>query len=98
MNRLHRIASSPNVLKLGMFLSRRTPTGIRHRFAWWAAGLISRLKPGVYDIVQSNLSQVLGADASSQELNQTARQVFYTAIRGYLDLFRRVALDLEYAM
>jgi KDO2-lipid IV(A) lauroyltransferase len=92
MNSLQSIASSPKALKLGMFLSRWTPTGIRHRLAWWVAGLICQIKPGVYDIVQSNLSQVLGADVTTRELDRTTREVFLTAIRGYLDLFRGLQL------
>lgn len=92
MNSLHDLASSANALKLGMFLSRRTPKSLGHRLAWWMAGLICRLKPAVYDIVQSNLRQVLGPDAGSRELDSTTRQVFLTNIRGYLDLFRGLQL------
>jgi KDO2-lipid IV(A) lauroyltransferase len=92
MSRLKRVASSPSVLKLGMLLSRRMPEGIRHRFAWWGAGLISQLKPGVYEVVRDNLSQVMGADVGAQELGQTVRRVFYTSVRGYLDLFRGLQL------
>ena len=92
MTSLQSVASSAGVLRLGMFFGRRTPEGIGHRLAWWAAGVVCRLRPAVYNIVQSNLGQVLGPGASRRALDRATRQVFYTAIRGYFDLFRALQL------
>jgi lauroyl/myristoyl acyltransferase len=92
MKDLHHVASSPLAMRMGMFLGRHTPQRIGHRLAWWAAGAICRLKPAVYEIVRSNLRQVLGPGSDEQELARTARGVFYTAICGYFDLFRALQL------
>lgn len=95
MTNLQSVASSPLALRLGMFFGRHTPERIGHRLAWWAAGAVCQLKPAVFGIVQSNLSQVLGPGTSSQMMTRTTRQVFYTAIRGYYDLFRTLQLPEE---
>lgn len=92
MKDLHRVASSPFAMRMGMFLGRYTPQKMGHRLAWWAAGAICRLKPAVFHIVRSNLRQVLGSGSDERELVRTARGVFYTAIRGYFDLFRALQL------
>ncbi|HSR29567.1 MAG TPA: hypothetical protein VLY63_03310 [Anaerolineae bacterium] len=95
MTNLQSLVSGPRVMRLGMFFSRHTPEGLGHHLAWWAAGILCRVKPSVYHIVQSNLSQVLGTGASGDVFDRKVRQVFYTAIRGYYDLFRALYLSEE---
>lgn len=95
MTSLLNIVSGPPFVRLGMFLSRHTPEGIGHRLAWWAAGAVVRLRPAMYRIVQSNLRQVLGLEAGPLALESSARQVFYSAIRSYYELFRALRLPAE---
>ncbi len=92
---LQNIASSPRIIQLGMWFSQHAPEKVGHRFSWWVADIVCRVKPTVYQIVQANLSQVLGPDAQGQDLEQSVRQVFYTAVRGYFDLFRALQLPRE---
>ena len=92
MTTLHSLVSGPRFVRLGMFFSRYTPERLGHHMAWWAAGVVCRLKPAVHGIVQANLGQVLGAGAGGQALDLAVRKVFYTAIRGYYDLFRAFRL------
>jgi lauroyl/myristoyl acyltransferase len=87
------LVSTPRFVRLSLFFSQHVPERLGHRLAWWAAGLVCRLKPAVHRIVQANLGQVLGPEAGDRRaLNRTTRQVFYTAIRGYYDLFHAVQL------
>jgi lauroyl/myristoyl acyltransferase len=95
MTNLQSLVSGPRVMRLGMLFSQHTPAGFGHHMAWWAAGVVCRLKPAVHGIVQANLSQVLGMEASRQTLERTTRKVFYTAIRGYYDLFRALRLPAD---
>jgi lauroyl/myristoyl acyltransferase len=92
---LQKMVCSPEFMRVGMFLSQHTSEGIGHRLAWWLAGLLSHLRPAVYGVVRANLSQVLPADADGSVLDQTARQVFYSTLRSYYDLYRVVRLPLE---
>jgi len=93
---LHSLVSNPRSIRTGLFFSQHTPERWGHSLAWLAAGLVCRLKPAVYHIVQANLSQVLGpAAGDGGALNRMARQVFDTAIRGYYDLFRAWRLPQE---
>jgi lauroyl/myristoyl acyltransferase len=92
---LQSIVTSPRIMRLGMYFSQRTPERLGHRAAWWAAGVVCQFEPAVYRIVQANLSQVLGLEPGRAELGHTVRQVFYTAIRGYYDLYRALGLPWE---
>jgi len=93
---LHGLVSNPRFIRTGLFFSQHTPERLGHHLAWSAAGLVCRLKPAIYRIVQANLGQVLGPEAGDRRaLNRTTRQVFYTAIRGYYDLFRAWRLPQE---
>jgi KDO2-lipid IV(A) lauroyltransferase len=84
--------SDPRVMRLGMLVSQYTPERIGHQLSWWAASTISRLKPAVYRVVESNLGPVLETLGSHQPLDQTARKVFYLGLRSYFDLFRALRL------
>jgi lauroyl/myristoyl acyltransferase len=92
---LQSLVSSPRIMRLSMFFSRRTPERLGHRGAWWAAGIVCQLKPTVYRVVQANLSQVLGLEPERAELGRAVRRVLYTAIRGYYDLYRALGLPWE---
>lgn len=89
------IASSPRTQRLSMAATQYMPEGIGHRLSWFVAGLLTRLKPAVYEVVQTNLKQVLGSGVEAKTLEQAVRQVFYTTMRGYFDLFRAVRLPHE---
>jgi lauroyl/myristoyl acyltransferase len=95
MTNLQQVLLNTQLMRLGMFFSRHTPERIGHRLAWWAAGVACQLKPAIHRIVQANLSQVLDADVGKETLAQMTRQVFYTAVRSYYDLFRALRLPLE---
>lgn len=95
MTNLQQVLINARLMQLSMFFSRHTPERIGHRLAWWAAGIACQLKPAIYRIVQANLRQVLGNDVREAALGQMTRQVFYTAVRGYFDLFRALRLPLE---
>jgi KDO2-lipid IV(A) lauroyltransferase len=84
-------------MRLSMFISRHTPDKLGDRIAWALAGMVCRFKPGIYGILRANLGQVIGFD-SEKALNQTARQVFYTAVRSYYDLYRVMQLPREEAV
>ncbi len=92
---LRKTAVDPRVMRLAMGLSRYTPERIGHHLSWWVASTISRLRPAVYRVVQSNLGPVLGTIENSHLLDQMARKVLYVAIRGYFDLFRALRLSAE---
>ena len=92
---LHQVASSPRTMRLGMLLSQQMPEFVGKRLAWWTAGVVCRFRPAVYRIVRSNLSQVLGAFAEEQALEETVRRVFYSAIRSHYDLYRALRLPQE---
>lgn len=81
--------------RLGMFLCRHVPRGAAYRLAGLAAGAVCRLRPGVYDIVQANLGQVMGTEAPAELLAAKIRAVFELAIRNYYDLFRTLQLPRE---
>ena len=95
MTNLQSVVTSPRILRLSMRFSQLAPERLGHNLAWWAAGILCRFEPAVYRTVQSNLSQVLGMDSRSQAVGRAAREVLYTAIRGYYDLFRALRLPLE---
>jgi lauroyl/myristoyl acyltransferase len=89
------LASSPQAIKLGMAASLCIPAKISHRLFWWVADLVSRFDPAVYRVVKSNLRHVLEPGVTRQTLEQTARQVLYTTLRGYYDLFRALRWPRE---
>ena len=92
MINLKNTASDPRVMRLAMTLSQYTPERIGHQLSWWAASTVSRLRPAVYRVVESNLAPVLGTIENHQVLEQTARKVLYLALRSYFDLFRALRL------
>ena len=89
---LKNTVTDPRVMRLAMLLSRYTPERIGHKLSWWAASTVSRLRPAVYRIVESNLGPVLGTLESPKILEQTARKVLYLTLRSYFDLFRALRL------
>jgi lauroyl/myristoyl acyltransferase len=95
MSNLKNSVTDPRVMRLAMLLSQYTPERIGHQLSWWAAGIVSRLRPAVYRIVESNLGPVLGSAKDRQSLEQTARNVLYLALRSYFDLFRALRLPEE---
>jgi KDO2-lipid IV(A) lauroyltransferase len=95
MINLKNTAADPRVMRLAMLLSQYTPERIGHQLSWWAASTLSRLRPAVYRIVESNLGPVLGGIENHQTLEQTARRVLYLALRSYFDLFRALRLPEE---
>jgi lauroyl/myristoyl acyltransferase len=92
MTNLQSLLTGPRFLRMGIFFSQHTPEGVGRHLAWWAAGAVSKIRPAVVRIVESNLSQVLGPEVSRPVLEQAARQVFFVAIRGYYELFRALRL------
>jgi KDO2-lipid IV(A) lauroyltransferase len=95
MANLKDIVSAPQVIKLGMWFSQHLPQQLGHRLSWWAADIVCLAKPSVYEIVQANLRQVLGPSTDMATLHQNVRQVFYTTLRSYFDLFRAMQLPNE---
>lgn len=89
------MASSVHIMRLGMWLSQHTPEAFGHRLLWWASGALCQVRPMAYDVVQSNLKQVLGPSADRETLERTVRQVFYTSLRSSFHLFRALRLPLE---
>ncbi len=89
------VASSPQALRLGLFLGRHAPPNVVHRLAWVTSGIVARLKPATYHNVRSNLRQVLGPEVDGQVLEDKTRRVFFTALCGYFDLFRALQLSPE---
>ena len=95
MTKIENLATDPRIMRLAMGLSRYTPERIGHQLSWWVADTISRIRPAVYRVVQSNLGPVLGSIENSTVLDHMARRVLYVAIRGYFDLFRALRLSPE---
>jgi KDO2-lipid IV(A) lauroyltransferase len=95
---LTEIASSPHVIRASMFASRHLPIGMGHRLAWWASGLVCRLRPAAYKIVEANLGQVLRSSGNPENLDRLVRNVFYSSVRGYYDLFRALRMPHEELM
>jgi KDO2-lipid IV(A) lauroyltransferase len=95
MINLKNTAADPRIMRLAMLLSQYTPERIGHQLSWWAASTVSRLRPAVYRIVESNLGPVLGTIENPKVLEQTARKVLYLALRSYFDLFRALRLPEE---
>jgi len=95
MIKMEKLAIDPRIMRLAMGFSRYTPERIGHQLSWWVATTISRIRPAVYRVVQSNLGPVLGTMENSSVLDQVARKVLYVAIRGYYDLFRALRLSME---
>lgn len=89
------LASSPRAMKTAMKVSGLVPEGAGHGLAGLAAGLVARIKPTVYDVVQANVNQVLGPETGRKTLEETVREVFDSALRGYFDLFRAIRLPRE---
>jgi len=95
MINLKNTAANPRIVRLAMLVSQYTPERIGHQLSWWVANIVSRLRPAVYRVVQSNLGPVLGTMENRHVLDQTARKVLYLALRGYFDLFRALRLPEE---
>ncbi len=89
---LQDIVNNPLAMRLSMFVSQHTPAQMGRRLALLMACLVSKLEPKIYRIVQANLSQVLELEPDASLVRQTARHVFYFAIRGYYDLYRALGL------
>jgi lauroyl/myristoyl acyltransferase len=85
---LKSIASSPQVLRAGMTLSQHTPDKVAQSAFWWLSGLLCRVKPAAYSIVEGNLGQVLGPGADPATLAHMIRQVFFSTLRSHFDLYR----------
>lgn len=92
---LQTVVSSPSVMRLAMFLSRKLSPRWGDRIAGATATLVCRLEPAVHQIVQANLGQVLGPSADGSTLYETTRQVFKTSVRSYYDLYRAIQLPPE---
>ena len=86
------LTSNPSFIRMAMLASQSIPERIGYRIAWLASGVVSRFKPTVYEIVRANLRQVFGPEADEESLEESVRRVFYTAVRGYYDLFRSLRL------
>lgn len=89
------LVSNPQTMRLGMWFSQHTPERVGHRLAWWAAGIANRFRPAAQRILEANLSQVLGPSVDRRTLEQTVREVFYSTLRSYFDLFRALPLSRE---
>jgi len=89
------IASRDDIMRLGKWLSQRTPEALGHRLLWWASGALCQVRPAAYGVVRANLKQVLGPSADHQTLERTVRQVCYTTLRSYFDIFRILKLSHE---
>lgn len=89
------IAGSAAVIRLGMAASRISPPAMTYWASWRVTGLLSWLRPRVFRVVQANLRQVVGAEVDDQDLDEIVRQVFWTTLRGYYDLFRALRLPRE---
>ncbi|MGD8625150.1 MAG: hypothetical protein PVF47_08180 [Anaerolineae bacterium] len=89
------VLSRPRTLRLGRFISRRTPTRAGYRLLWWVSGLVSRLRPAVYDVIAANVGQVLAPEAGPETVGATARRIIYYFLQGYYDLFRAMGRPYE---
>jgi len=89
------IVGSTAAIRLGMAASRILPPAMAYRASRQVAGLISWLRPQVFQVAQANLRQVVSAEVDEQDLDQIVRQVFWTTIRGYYDLFRALRLPRD---
>ncbi len=92
---LQRFLGSRIVTGTGMFLSRYVPSFVGYAGAGLIAGLINRLKPGVYWVVLNNLRQVMGERADEETLHRLTRRVFYNNARNTYDLWRLVSRGRE---
>jgi len=82
------VLSRPRTLRLGRFISRRTPTRAGYRLLWWVSGLACRLRPAVYDVIAANVGQALPPQAGPETVGTTVRRIIYYFLQGYYDLFR----------
>ncbi len=89
------IAGSTAVIRLGMAASRIFPPAMTHWASWRVTGVLSWLRPRVFRVVQDNLRQVVGAEVDDKDLDEIVRQVFWTTLRGYYDLFRALRLPRD---
>jgi len=89
------VLSRPRTLRLGQFISRRTPTRAGYRLLWWASGLACRLRPAVYDIIAANVGQALPPEAGPEAVGTTVRRIVYYFLQGYYDLFRAMGQPRE---
>ena len=85
---VRQIANSAAALRLGYWLGRNMPLKIGYALANGLSGLLARRKDSaLMRILHSNLSVVLGPDASEQRVHATARAVLGHAGRSYFDLY-----------
>lgn len=93
---VRQIANSAAALRLGYWLGRNMPLKIGYALADGLSGLLARRKDSaLMRILHSNLSVVLGPDASEQRVHATARAVLGHAGRSYFDLYHAVAVGPE---
>jgi phosphatidylinositol dimannoside acyltransferase len=85
---LQQVASSPLAMRLGMVLSRIASPRVGHSFSWRMAGWVCRARPAVHKTVQANLARVLGPGTAQETLDRTTREVYYSTLRSWYDLFR----------
>ena len=89
------LAANPRTMRLFMSASRVVPIGLSNRLAWIAAGLVCQLKPRVYHVARSNLTAVLGQGVEARTIDRALHRVFYTTIKGHLELYRALELPPE---
>lgn len=90
---LKELAANPRTMRLFMNASRIVPPRLSNRLAWLAAGIACQLKAQVYQVARSNLSTVLGPGVEARTLDQAVRRVFYTTIKGHIELYRALQLS-----
>jgi KDO2-lipid IV(A) lauroyltransferase len=86
------LAAKPQTMRMFMNASRIVPVGLGNRLAWIAARIVCQLKPQVYQVARSNLSAVLGPGVDPRTLDRAVHRVFYTTIKGHIELYRALQL------
>jgi KDO2-lipid IV(A) lauroyltransferase len=71
-----------------MTLSQHTPDKVAQFALWQLSGLLCRIKPAAYSILEGNLGQVLGSGADPATLARMIHQVFFSTLRSHFDLYR----------
>jgi lauroyl/myristoyl acyltransferase len=92
---LQGLASSPQVMRMAMFVSRHLPVRLGERFFWLLAGWLARAKPAPFRIVRANLEQVMGPGADPRDVDYTARHAMYMLLHSYYDLYRAMQLSQQ---
>lgn len=91
--RLQEFLSHKRVTQLGIGLARYMPQWVGYGLARSAAALIAHRRPEVYHIVQDNLRQIFGPDASVEMLAHQTHAVFLHAGQTYYDFFHALEYD-----